>query len=62
MTAGSFNLYFNFSKTLTYAAKELLKHRTPDAEHEFSTTDAMKTVLHVSKNVLKTKPNLVNKY
>jgi hypothetical protein len=47
MSAGSFNLYLNLSKTLTLAAKELLKDRTTDDDHEFSTTDAMKTVLHV---------------
>ena len=62
MSAGSFNLYFNLLKTLTHAAKKLLKARTTDADHEFSTTDAMKTVLHVSKNVFKNKPNLVNEY
>ena len=49
MSAGSFNLYFNLSKTLTDAAKELLKARTTDATHDFCTTDAMKTVIHVSK-------------
>ena len=42
MSAGSFNLYFNLSKTLTDAAKELLKSRTTDANPDFCTTDAMK--------------------
>ena len=60
MSAGSFNLYFNLSKTLTDAAKELLKARTTDSTHDFCTTDAMKTVIHVSKNVFKNRPMLVN--
>ena len=54
ISASSFNLYFNLSKTLTDAAKELLKARTTDATHNFFTTDAMKTVIHVSKNVSRT--------
>jgi len=62
MSAGSFNLYFNLSKTLTEDAKELLKARTTDANHDFCTTDAMKTVIHVSKNVFKNRGTLVRDY
>ena len=62
MSAGSFNLYFNLSKCLTQDAKDLLKARTSDADHEFCTTDAMKTVIHVTKNIFKNKPTLANQY
>ena len=62
MSAGSFNLYYNLSKTLTDEAKELLKARTTDANHDFCTTDAMKTVIHVSKNVFKNRGTLVRDY
>ena len=62
MSAGSFNLYYNLSKTLTDEAKELLKARTTYANHNFCTTDAMKTVIHVSKNVFKNRPMLVRDY
>ena len=60
MSAGSFILYFNMSKTED--AKALLKARTSDADHEFCTTDAMKTVIHVTKNIFKNKPTLANQY
>ena len=62
MSAGSFNLCYNLSKTLTDEAKELLKARTTDANHDFCTTDAMKTVIHVLKNVFKNRPTLVRDY
>ena len=62
MSAGSFNLYYNLSKTLTDEAKELLKAHTTDANHDFCTTDAMKTVIHVSKNVFKNRATLVRDY
>jgi hypothetical protein len=61
-SVGTFNMYFNLSKTLTDEAKELLKIRTGDADHEFTTTDAMKTIVSVSKNVFKNKPALLNQY
>ena len=59
---GSFNFYFNLSKTLTDGAKDLLKPRTSDADQEFMTTDAMKTNVSVKKNVFKNKPALMNQY
>ena len=58
MSAGSFNLDFNLSKCLTQDAKDLLKARTSDADHEFCTTDAMKTVIHVTKIFSKINPPL----
>ena len=61
-SVGSFNMYFNLSKTLTDEAKDLIKLRTSDADQEFMTTDAMKTIVSVSKNVFKNKPALMNQY
>ena len=48
-SVGSFNMYFNLSKTLTDDAKELLKLQTTDADHEFTTTDAIETIVSVFK-------------
>ena len=61
-SVGSFNMYFNLSKTLTDDAKELLKLQTTDADHEFTTTDAIETIVSVSKPAFKNKPALMNLY
>ena len=61
-SVGSFNIHFNLSKTLTDDAKDLLKQWTTDADQEFTTTDAMKTIVSVSKNAFKNKLTLMNQY